>query len=281
MSPIRAAAAVACLMLLNTGCMREGMSTEQVLQALDETQQSARGERLTSEPIDISTEFTIGDAVEAAAQQLADFWVSQQPCTTVTLEAGVVTVDYGGLDDPCEFEGKTFGGIARVSVDDTQAGQVQVSHAWEALTDGETRVDGGAVVTWVEAGAFARQVETDHQFTDVATGDQVDVLGSHEWTFLNDTAGLDDGLMLTGERTWSSTTGEWHIDMVDLEIRLQDPVAQAGTIELTNPDGKVLTLLHERVDESTIRITLTGARRDWVFDINQLGIPSQVDDTDA
>ena len=57
-----------------------------------------------------------------------------------------------------------------------------------------------------------------------------------------------------------------------------EPVAQAGSIVLTNPAGKELTLLHERIDETTIQVTLTGARRDWVFDINALGIPTEVEE---
>ena len=271
----------AAILALNTGCLRDNMTNREVLQALQETADSSRGERATTEPIEISTEFTIGDAVEAAAQQMADFWASQEPCTTVTAEAGLVTVDYGGLDDDCEFEGSTYGGLATIAVDDTTEGQLQVTHTWDALTDGLTQVDGGAVVTWTGQGAVSRQVVTDHTWTDVESGDAVDVLGDHTWGFLNEDEGLDAGLTLEGTRTWFSESGEWNIDMSGLEVRLQDPVAQAGSIVLTSPANKELTLVHERVDDTTIRITLTGARRDWVFDINQLGIPSEVTDDGA
>ena len=83
---------------------------------------------------------------------------------------------------------------------------------------------------------------------------------------------------MEGTRDWTTDAGDWHIDMTDLEIRLQDPVAQAGIISLTNPEGRALSLIHERIDDRTIRITLEGTREPLVFDINQLGIPTEVDE---
>ena len=84
---------------------------------------------------------------------------------------------------------------------------------------------------------------------------------------------------MEGTRDWTSEEGDWHIDMNGLEIRLQDPVAQAGQIVLTDPEGRTLTLEHERLDERTIRITLEGTREPLVFDINQLGIPTEVEES--
>jgi hypothetical protein len=272
--------AVSAIVALNTACDRDTMTNREVLTALEESRDSSRGERATAEPIEISTEFTIGDAVDAAAQQMADFWASQEPCTDVTVEAGTILVDYGGLDDDCEFEGNTYGGQATIDIDSTTPGQVQVTHTWDALTDGDVQVDGGAVVTWADVGALSRQVTTDHTWSDVADGTTVDVLGDHTLGFLDEEAGLDAGITLEGTRDWFSESGDWHVDMTGLELRLQDPVAQAGVLSLTNPDGRHLDLIHERIDETTIRVTLTGARKDWVFDVNQLGVPTQVETTD-
>jgi len=123
-----------------------------------------------------------------------------------------------------------------------------------------------------------RHVVTEHTWTDLASGETVEVEGDHVWGLLDSGAGLLGGLTLDGSRDWHEGPDTWHVDLVDLEVRLQDPVPQQGTVALTNPRGKPLDLVFERVDENTIRATIDGARRTWVFDINALGIPSEVED---
>ncbi len=254
------------------------MTNAEVLQALEETRDSARGETATQEPIEISTEFTLGQAVEAAAQELAAFWESQEPCTDVTYSGGKLTIDYGTLDDPCTFRGHTYAGLAEVEITSAEAGAVEVTHTWTGLNNGDVQVDGGAVVTW-DGAAETRNVVTDHTWTDLDDGRTVDVTGDHTWGRLEQgTPGWLGGYTLEGTRDWTSDSGDWHIEMADLELRLIDPVAQAGTITLTNPDGKELVMTHERQDENTIRVTLTAGSREWVFDVNALGIPSEVDE---
>lgn len=255
----------------------ETMTNAEVLQALEETRDSSRGEDATTEPIEISTEFTIGDAVEAAAQQIRDFWQSQQPCTDILWEGNKLTIDYGTLDDACTFQGKTYAGIAEVTVDSTELGQLQVTHDWIGINNGDVQVDGGAFVTW-DGSDETRHVTTEHTWTDLDDGEMVDVVGDHVWGRIDEgVPGWIGGYTLEGTRDWTSDSGEWSIDMNDLELRLIDPVAQAGTIVLTNPDGKELTLVHERQDETTIRVTLTSGLREWVYDINALGIPTEVE----
>ena len=65
--------AVLALVLGTSAC--DSMTRGEVLEALEETRDSARGEQATQEPIEISTEFTIGDAVwvrQVAANPFAD-----------------------------------------------------------------------------------------------------------------------------------------------------------------------------------------------------------------
>lgn len=265
------------------GACTEGgtMTNAEVLQALEQSRDSSRGEAATTEPIEISTSFTIGQAVEAAAEELAAFWESQQPCTTVTWDGPEVTIDYGGLDDTCEFNLKTYGGVAVVGVQSATLGELEVQHTWTALTDGEVEVNGGALVTW-DGSDDTRHVATEHTWTDLDDGRTVDVIGDHTWGYIDPSAKLLGGFTLEGTRDWIDDDGsEWHIDMTDLELRLQDPVAQAGSIALTNPAGKTLDLVHERVDETTIRVTLTSGFREWVYDINALGIPTEVTEDDG
>lgn len=264
---------------LSSGC-GETMTNAEVLEALQESGDSSRGEAAGTEPIEISTSFTIGQAVEAAAEELAAFWESQRPCTTVTWSGAEVTIDYGDLDDSCEFNGNTYGGVAVVAVEDAAVGSIEVSHTWEALNNGDVEVNGGALVTW-DGVDQTRHVTTEHTWTDLEDGREVDVTGDHMWGHVDDELGLLGGLTLDGTRDWVSDTGEWNAEISDMELRLQDPVAQAGTLVVTNPDGKELTMLHERQDEETIRVTITSGVREWVFDINRLGIPQEVEEDET
>ncbi len=271
--------AAAVLILATTACERDYMTNAEALTALEQTADSARGEQATNEPIEISTDFTIGAALEAAAEQFAAFWDSQQECTTTTIDGATVTVDFGDLDDDCDFEGHHYGGVAEITVDSTGLGELQVTHDWMGLNNGDVQVDGGAVVDW-SGNDQTRHVSTDHTWKDLADGTTVDVVGDHIQGWIDEDQRIWGGITMEGTRDWTTDAGDqWHIDMVDLEIRLQDPVAQDGTIVLVDPEGRELTLDHERIDETTIRITIDGTREPLVFDINQIGIPTEVEDS--
>ena len=272
---IRPLLGLATVIALGTACQPAEMTGAEVLEALAEVGASARGEQATTEPIELSTDFTIGAALDAAADELAAFWESQEPCTDVTWSGTEVTVDYGGLDDTCTYNGNTFGGIAFIDIGSTEASGLQVDHTWTGITNGDVTVDGGATVTWTDANTF-REVTTDHTWTDVKDGTVVDVQGQHTLTWIDDTNKALGGVVLDGDRSWQSESGDWHLDMNDLELRLQDPVAQAGTLSVLSPNGKSLDMVHERIDEDTIRVTLEGTRRTWVYDINRLGVPTEV-----
>lgn len=264
-----------------SGCEGSAQMTRtEALEALGEYANSGRGEAATTEPIEVSTTFTIGQAVEAAAEQLAAFWESQQPCNTVTWTGATVTIDYGGLADSCDFMGHTYGGVTIVSVDSAAVGELAVTHTWQAMNNGDVQVDGGALVTW-DGVDETRHVTTEHTWTDLADGTTVDVEGDHVWGYLDPNLKFLGGYTLDGTRDWHAESGDWHMDMAGLEIRLQDPVPQAGLITLTNPAGKELDITSVRIDEATIRVTLSTAYEDWVFDINQLGVPSEVTETSA
>ena len=71
----------------------EPMTQTEAEQALVEAQLSQEGEALTSGVIEISTNFTIGGAIEEAAENLRSFAQSQIPCSTVTRAEGQVTID--------------------------------------------------------------------------------------------------------------------------------------------------------------------------------------------
>jgi len=253
-------------------CDTTAMTKLEALEALDEVNQSSRGEAATGDVIEISTDFTMGDALEAAAERIADFWESQAPCTEVTVEVAKVTVDYGTLEDDCTFEGRTYAGVNTVEVVDTAPGQLEVGHDWNGFTNGEVTVDGGAVVTWTGDDA-SRRVQTEHTWTDTA-GTTVDVVGDHTQVPLEEDAGWGGwlgGITMDGTRDWSSESGDWALDMSQLELRWIDPAPQAGTISVTNPDGKILEVTYRRIDDDTIEAVLTGLREDLVVHIDKLG----------
>ena len=78
---------------------------------------------------EITTDFTIGDAVEQAAKDLRDFWQSQVPCSEVSVSGATVTVDYGTLDDNCTWRGKTYAGIHEFTVDVAQESRLTLRRA--------------------------------------------------------------------------------------------------------------------------------------------------------
>jgi hypothetical protein len=247
------------------------MTDGEALEALGQTMKSGQGVEATSDAIEISTSFTLGGAVQDAAQDLADFWQSQAPCSVVTVAGATLTVDYGSLDDTCEWDGKTYAGITEVTVASASIGSVEVDHTWTGFTDGRVTVDGGATVLW-DGSALTRDVTTDHTWTDNSTGETVDVTGHHVMGTLDGTTFFDSGITLDGDRQWTGDDGaEWTLDMTGVEARWIDPAPQAGVLTVTAPNEKQLTITFSRVDDNTIRADLEGTRRPIAFDITALG----------
>ncbi|MFZ5475600.1 MAG: hypothetical protein ACOZNI_02395 [Myxococcota bacterium] len=256
-------------MLLFTllGC-GDTLTNAEAREALEEAVAAAKSEALTGEVVEITTDFTIGEAVEDAAEELRAFLASQVPCSTVTRDGNSVTVDFGTLDDACTYEGRTYAGVVTVTIDRNDD-EVVVQHDWEGLTDGEITVDGGATVTWTSVDTITRHVVheltwTDGERTVVASGDRTQALVDPE-------QGLAGGIRIDGERAWEGESGAWDLAIDGVQVRPQDPCPEAGVYTLTTPADKVATLTFERVDEDTIRATLTGTRRDLAWEITSAG----------
>jgi hypothetical protein len=260
------------------GCELEQMGMLEALDALDQVNRSGRGEQATAEPIEVSTDFTIGGALEQAAQTIAAFWDSQAPCTDVTLEGAVLTVDYGTLEDDCRWNGRTFAGVNTIEVSSTTPGELAVDHSWDAFTNGEVTVEGDALVTW-SGEDLTRRVETEHTFTDEASGETVDVLGDHVAGRIDEDVPVwQSGFTLEGWREWTTDGGDWSLTMEGLELMLLDPAPQAGTSVVTAPSGKTLTIEYGRVDDDTVSATLIGVRGgDRVYHVSRLGVVEEAD----
>ena len=260
-----------------SGCgAPRSVTADEALEAIRELNRSSMGERATTHVIDISTDVTLGDRIDAAAERLAEFWDSQADCTTVTVAENLMTVNYGTLDDACVFDGHTYAGVNTVGVMSTTRGALEVEHTYTDFANRDVRVNGAAEVTW-SGDTHTRRVVTTHTWTDLDTGEAVDVDGDHEWGLLTGDSWLE-GFTLDGTRDWSSEAGDWSLDMRDVEVRLEDPCPQLGTFQVNLPSGGELELTYTRVDDSTIEARIAGTRRELVFHIDALGIPAQVEE---
>lgn len=254
------------LLFLLTAC-GDTLTTTEAKEAVSRSVSSAKAEALTTEVVEITTEFTLGEAVEEAAENLRSFLESQIPCSTVTRDGAEVTLDFGTLDDACTWNGETYAGVVSVSVVSVD-GTLEVHHTWEGLTNGELTLDGEATVTW-DPGARTRNVQHTLTWTDAdgaweASGDRTQSL-------LDESAGLAGGIVVDGSRSWTDGEATWDLDIAGIELRAQDPCPQAGVYTVTTPAGKTATLSFERLDEDTIQVTLEGTRRPYVVEVTSAG----------
>lgn len=255
-----------------TGCL-ETLTWREAADALDEAVASARVTGFSSGVVEITTDFTLGQAVEDAAEELRGFLESQVPCSTVTREGATVTMDFGTLDDACVWNGRTYAGVASVTLASVEAGRAEVVHEWVGMTDGLFTLDGGATVTW-DAQAGTRTVQHEARWTD-PEGVERTGAGDRVQSLLDPAAGVAGGILIVGEHTWSGPAGDWLLDVDAVEARPQDPVPQAGAYVLTLPSGKVATLSFARLDEDTIEVVLAGAREDHVWHVTATGAEYQ------
>jgi len=263
------------VLVSSTACVPTEMGVLEALSALGEVGRSGRGVQATEDVITVSTDFTIGQALEDAAAAVADFWESQVDCTTVTVDGAQATIDYGPLDDACVFRGRTYAGVTTITVGSTAPGQLEVVHDWDAFTNGEITLTGRATVTWDGTDA-TRRVQTMHSWTD--DEGTIDVVGDHVSAPLEEGVAVrDSGFSLQGTRDWTTERGDWSLSMDGLELRLADPAPQTGTVALVAPNDKTLGIEYARVDEDTIEAVLTGVRGGVrVYHIDRLGRTEEV-----
>src|SRR5678816_456824 len=119
---------VPVLVLTVAGCMRQkDLTSAEAQEALDEMQTDTTAQALTSGTVEITTKFTIGDAVEKAAADLRAFIESQLPCATVTISGHTLSIEYG-VNGVCLFNGNQFTGTHTVSISKNDNDQVLVDH---------------------------------------------------------------------------------------------------------------------------------------------------------
>ncbi|MCA9647145.1 MAG: hypothetical protein KC492_40935 [Myxococcales bacterium] len=248
----------------------ESMTLAEAKQALDESQLSSQAMNLTSSSVDISTHFTIGDAVEAAADELRTFIQSQLPCADIQVAKGELDVTYGAKEGNCTYRGHTYSGNHHMTVVRNDEGDVQVDHAWTALSNGTVEVSGSATVTWNFAEG-ERQVKHELTWTRLSDGKQGVGSGDRTQSVLE--GGLFEGIQVDGSREWKSDGGQWDLAIDGVQMRWVDAVPQAGAYVLRTPKGKTATLSFERVDTTKIQVTVKSG--DKSFDFNVITLPTE------
>jgi hypothetical protein len=255
------------------GCREESLTAGEALQAIDELALESQALTVSSGTIELTTSFTIGQAVDAAAEELQEFIESQLPCAEITLDGATLTIVYGALEGDCTYHGQTYEGAHSIEIVSAAEGDVVVHHEWTALSNGKVSVTGTADVTWSTADG-TRNVVHELAWTRIVDG--FEVTGSGDRTQAALGGDITVGMTIDGARQWTSERGDWDLAVDGVALRWEDPVPQAGTYELTTPfEGrtgeKTATVSFARLDEDTIRVTLESGDKSFDFDVSKTG----------
>jgi hypothetical protein len=264
-------AVLALPLLVLTGCPRdkeEPLTLGEATAALEQASDAGQAEGLTAASVDISTNFTIGQAVKDGAAELGTFIATQLPCADIALEDATLTVVYGAKAGNCSYRGHAFQGTHVISVERDEEAQVAVHHEWMDFSNGVVSLDGSADVIWNATGK-TRRVKHTTQWTHLKSGRVGHGSGDRLQSVLS--GGLAQGIQVDGERAWDGERGHWDLAIDGVQMRWTDPVPQAGSYTLTTPFDKSLGMSFSRVDDDTIKVTVSGPRRDYSFDVSKAG----------
>jgi hypothetical protein len=257
--------ALGCVASCLIGC--ETLTREEAAEALAELEVSSQASALTSSSVEISTNFTIGDAAEAAAAELRTFVESQLPCAEITREGPTLTVEYGAKPGNCTYKGLTYEGAHKITVMRNDMDDVLVDHEWIDFRNDVVEVTGTAAVTW-SLDDRTRHVSYEQTWTRRSDGRSG--VGTGEVTATALDAGILEGFTVDGERDWTGKAGEWDLDIDGVEMRWVDPVPQAGKYTLDTPFDKRITMAFERQTATQILVTVQGPRRKFEFKVATL-----------
>jgi len=258
--------------LATTSCRKDEasgpMTTNEAKQAVEEAAISGEAESVTSGSIEVATEFTMGQAVENAAQEISAFVAQQLPCAEVTLSGATLSIAYGAKSGNCIYKGHSYKGTHAITITKNDMSEVVVDHKWTKLSNGAVEVTGTAQVTWSLADKTRHVVhELDwKRLADGKTGK-----GSGDRTQAPLDSGLDQGIRVDGMRQWQTAAGQWDLAIEGVEMRWSDPVPQAGTYRLASPKERSLELSFERVDADTIKVTVKSGTATFSFDVSKSG----------
>jgi hypothetical protein len=253
---------------LLAGCQLDALTREEAQDSLDESSVDSQASALTAASVEISTDFTIGEAADRAAEKIQKFVKSQLPCAEITLTDATLTIEYGALPGSCTYRGHNFSGLHEIQVERNMESDVIVHHRWDELSNGRISVTGEATVTWTKADP-SRRIE--HELTWTRLEDGRTGTGSGDRIQKPLAGGIAEGISVDGVRAWDGKRGHWDLDINNIEMRWNDPVPQSGSWVLVTPKDKTITLEFERIDEDSIAVTASGGQRNIDLKINKLG----------
>ena len=252
-----------------TGCPKEReLTAGEAQEALQQASASSQAENLAAASVDISTNFTIGGALEKAAGELKTFIASQLPCAEVTLADATLIIEYGVNPGNCLYRGHEFSGTSAVTVSKNAIDEVLVDHVWTRFSNGQVTLDGSARVTW-NFGDQTRHVVHDVTWTQVMSGRTGKGTGDRTQKPL--AGGISEGIQIDGTRSWAGARGTWDLAIDGVQMRWSDPVPQAGSYALHTPFDKSVSMSFSRVDQDTIKVTVDGPKRDFSFTVSKAG----------
>jgi hypothetical protein len=252
-----------------SACPKESeLTASEAQESLEQASASSQAEGLTSATVDIATNFTIGEAVEQAASELKAFVDSQLPCAQATLGGATLTVEYGVNPGNCTYRGHTFTGTSAITVSQDDMVGVVVDHQWTDLSNGIVTLNGTARVTWNFADQ-TRHITHDLTWTQLASGRTGKGTGDRTEQPLS--GGIAVGFQVDGSRSWAGQKGSWDLAIDGVQMQWTDPVPQAGTYSLSTPYDKTVTMTFSRVDADTIKVTVSGPKHDFSFDVSKAG----------
>lgn len=252
-----------------TGCPKQGeLTAAEAQESLQQASASCQAENLAAASVDISTNFTIGGALEKAAGELQTFVNSQLPCADVTLANATLTIEYGVNPGNCMYRGHQFSGTNAITVSKNAMNEVVVDHVWTQLSNGVVELDGTAHVTW-NFDDQTRHVVHDVTWTHLASGRTGKGTGDRSQKAL--AGGISEGIQIDGTRSWTGQRGTWDLAIDGVQMRWSDPVPQAGSYSLSTPFDKSVSMSFARVDGDTIKVTVAGPKRDFSFTVSKAG----------
>jgi hypothetical protein len=260
MNKMRFSSMIPLVVLSVAGCRpQEGLTSQEAQQASEELQVESQSQALTSSTVELGTNFTIGGAVEQAADELRTFVKSQLSCADVTLSGHTLTIEYG-VRSGCLFRGQTITGSQEITISKNDTNDVVVDHVWTDLSNGQVQVSGTAEVTWSQSDV-SRHVVHDLKWTRLSDGRMGEGKGDRTQRPLPDAeGGLSSGFTETGTRSWDGKAGHWSLEIDHLDMRWVDPLPQKGSLTLETPFDKTVSASFTRPNATTIRVTLEGPR---------------------
>lgn len=265
----RAAASCRSLTALALGCCTSActpLTQEEAEIALEEAQLYSQAVALIGNTVELSENFSLGEAVEDSLENLFEFYESQLPCADVTRREEWLIVDFGVRGGRCEHQGMKFTGRQSLSITLNEEDEVVVEHEWDSLENGEILLNGTATVIWSGAQDPSRRVIHELSWERLSDGRAAE--GSGDQTQRPLDGDLSQGIEVSGASSWIGESGDWELTISEVKMRWVDPVPQGGEYHLVTPfDAKELTLGFERDSERNVVVQAKSGYQEYSIDV--------------